>query len=63
MILRTLVARAQDRIYPSICNDLKDWTEETRLKAAQLMYLVLWHAETDMVGGQVCQPFFTQVCR
>ena len=46
---RTLVARIQDRIYPSIGNDLKDWTVESRVKAAQLLYRVLWHAEADMV--------------
>ena len=46
---RTLVARNQDRIYPSIGNDLKDWTEASRLKAAQLLYTVLRHVEQDMV--------------
>ena len=46
---RTLVARIQDRIYPSIGNDLKDWTVESRVKAAQLLYRVLWHAEADLV--------------
>ena len=47
---RTLVARNQDRIYPSIGNDLKDWTEASRLKAAQLLYTVLRHVEQDMVS-------------
>ena len=46
---RTLVARIQDRIYPSIGNDLKDWTVESRVKAVQLLYRVLWHSEADMV--------------
>ena len=46
---RTLVARSQHQIYPSILNDLKDWVVETRLKAAQLLYTVLYHSEQDVV--------------
>ena len=46
---RTLVARSQHQIYPSIGNDLKDWVVETRLKAVQLLYTVLYHSEQDIV--------------
>ena len=46
---RTLVARCQHQVYPSINNDLKDWLESTRLKAAQLLYLMLYHSEQDIV--------------
>mgnify|MGYP002629382305 CR=1 FL=1 len=46
---RTLVARSQHQIYPSIANDLKDWVVETRLKAVQLLYTILYHSEQDMV--------------
>ena len=46
---RTLVARNQHQVYPSIANDLKDWLTETRVKAAQLLYTMLYHSEQDIV--------------
>ena len=46
---RTLVARIQHQVYPSINNDLKDWQVESRLKAGLLLYLMLWHSEQDVV--------------
>ena len=46
---RTLAARIQHQVYPSINNDLKDWQAETRVKAVQLMYVMLYHSEQDIV--------------
>ena len=46
---RTLAARMQHQVYPSINNDLKDWQVETRVKAAQLLYVMLHHSEQDVV--------------
>ena len=46
---RTLAARIQHQVYPSINNDLKDWQVETRVKAIQLMYVMLYHSEVDIV--------------
>ena len=46
---RTLVARIQHQVYPSINNDLKDWQMESRLKAGLLLYLMIWHSEQDVV--------------
>ena len=43
------LARSQHQIYPSIANDLKDWVVETRLKAVQLLYTMLYHSEQDIV--------------
>ena len=49
IIIRTMVARIQHQVYPSIANDLKDWQVETRVKAGQLLYLMLYHSEQDVV--------------
>ena len=46
---RTLAARIQHQVYPSINNDLKDWQVDTRGKAIQLMYVMLYHSEQDIV--------------
>ena len=46
---RTLAARIQHQVYPSVNNDLKDWQGETRVKAIQLMYVMLYHSEQDIV--------------
>ena len=46
---RTLAARIQHQVYPSVNNDLKDWQRETRVKAVQLMYVMLYHSEQDIV--------------
>ena len=48
---RTLVARVQHQVYPSIANDLKDWQLETRVKAVTLLYLMLYHSEQDIFVG------------
>ena len=45
---RKLVARNQHMILPCIRNDLRDWQDETRVKASQLLYLVLYHSENEV---------------
>ena len=49
LYFRTLVARIQHQVYPSIHNDLKDWLVDTRRKAVELLYLMLYHSEQDIV--------------
>ena len=45
---RKLVSRNQHMIFPCIRNDLRDWQDETRVKASQLLYLVLYHTENEV---------------
>ena len=43
------MARIQHQVYPSINNDLKDWQVDTRVKAVELLYMMLYHSEQDIV--------------
>ncbi|XP_025719453.2 dynein axonemal assembly factor 5 isoform X1 [Callorhinus ursinus] len=42
---RELVFRNLSKILPAVCHDLTDWVVGTRLKAAQLLLVLLLHAE------------------
>ncbi|XP_010157393.1 PREDICTED: HEAT repeat-containing protein 2, partial [Eurypyga helias] len=42
---RELVSRNLAKILPGLCHDLTDWVESTRIKASQLLYTLLLHAE------------------
>ena len=47
---RLLVSRFFFKLKPALGIDLKDWLVETRLKTAQLIYLLLLHLEGEVVG-------------
>ncbi|NWW86815.1 DAAF5 factor, partial [Rhynochetos jubatus] len=42
---RELVSRNLFKILPALCHDITDWVESTRIKASQLLYTLLLHAE------------------
>ncbi|NXC51431.1 DAAF5 factor, partial [Penelope pileata] len=42
---RELVSRNLSKILPGLCHDITDWVESTRVKASQLLYTLLLHAE------------------
>ncbi|NXH14796.1 DAAF5 factor, partial [Bucco capensis] len=42
---RELVSRNLSKILPGLCHDITDWVESTRIKASQLLYILLLHAE------------------
>lgn len=42
---RELVFRNLSKILPAICHDITDWVAGTRVKAAQLLAVLLLHAE------------------
>ncbi|NXU84086.1 DAAF5 factor, partial [Xiphorhynchus elegans] len=42
---RELVSRNLSKILPGLCHDLTDWVVSTRVKASQLLYTLLLHAE------------------
>lgn len=42
---RELVSRNLSKILPGLCHDITDWVEGTRIKASQLLYTLLLHAE------------------
>ncbi|NXG34853.1 DAAF5 factor, partial [Dromaius novaehollandiae] len=42
---RELVSRNLFKILPGLCHDITDWVESTRIKASQLLYILLLHAE------------------
>ncbi|XP_074961098.1 dynein axonemal assembly factor 5 [Phalacrocorax aristotelis] len=42
---RELVTRNLSKILPGLCHDITDWVESTRIKASQLLYTLLLHAE------------------
>ncbi|KFU93899.1 HEAT repeat-containing protein 2, partial [Chaetura pelagica] len=42
---RELVSRNLSKILPGLCHDMTDWLESTRIKASQLLYTLLLHAE------------------
>ncbi|POI36111.1 hypothetical protein CIB84_000136 [Bambusicola thoracicus] len=42
---RELVSRNLSKVLPGLCHDLTDWVENTRVKASQLLYVLLLHAE------------------
>lgn len=42
---RELVIRNLSKILPGLCHDITDWVESTRLKASQLLFILLQHAE------------------
>ncbi|VDM17209.1 unnamed protein product [Hydatigera taeniaeformis] len=45
---RELLSRTASRLLPGLCNDLRDWQEETRHKAAGLLPIVLLHIEAGI---------------
>lgn len=42
---RELVSRNLSKILPGLCHDITDWLGSTRIKASQLLYTLLLHAE------------------
>ncbi|XP_071426812.1 dynein axonemal assembly factor 5 [Pithys albifrons albifrons] len=42
---RELVSRNLSKILPGLCHDITDWVVSTRVKASQLLYTLLLHAE------------------
>ncbi|NXA38526.1 DAAF5 factor, partial [Eudromia elegans] len=42
---RELVSRNLYKILPGLCHDITDWVESTRIKASQLLCILLLHAE------------------
>lgn len=42
---RELVFRNLSKILPAVCHDITDWVAGTRVKAAQLLAVLLLHAE------------------
>jgi len=46
---RTLVSRNQHLLLPGIYNDLNDWVAETRVKAAEMLYVMMIHVENDVI--------------
>ncbi|NXT01149.1 DAAF5 factor, partial [Jacana jacana] len=42
---RELVSRNLSKILPGLCHDITDWVDSTRVKASQLLYTLLLHAE------------------
>uniref|UniRef100_A0A452GR81 Dynein axonemal assembly factor 5 n=1 Tax=Gopherus agassizii TaxID=38772 RepID=A0A452GR81_9SAUR len=42
---RELVTRNLSKILPGLCHDITDWVEGTRIKASQLLFILLLHAE------------------
>ncbi|XP_061850373.1 dynein axonemal assembly factor 5 [Colius striatus] len=42
---RELVSRNLSKILPGLCHDMTDWVENTRIKASELLYTLLLHAE------------------
>lgn len=42
---RELVFRNLSKILPAICHDITDWVVGTRVKAAQLLSVLMLHAE------------------
>lgn len=45
---RELLSRTASRLLPGLCNDLRDWQEATRHKAAGLLPIVLLHIEAGV---------------
>ncbi|KAL5103833.1 Dynein assembly factor 5 axonemal [Taenia crassiceps] len=45
---RELLSRTASRLLPGLCNDLRDWQEATRHKAAGLLPIVLFHIESGV---------------
>ncbi|XP_032728744.1 dynein assembly factor 5, axonemal isoform X2 [Lontra canadensis] len=45
---RELVFRNLSKILPAVCHDITDWVVGTRVKAAQLLVVLLLHAEDHM---------------
>ncbi|XP_032183582.1 dynein assembly factor 5, axonemal isoform X2 [Mustela erminea] len=45
---RELVFRNLSKILPAVCHDITDWVAGTRVKAAQLLAVLLLHAEDHM---------------
>ncbi|KFP77281.1 HEAT repeat-containing protein 2, partial [Apaloderma vittatum] len=42
---RELVSRNISKMLPGLCHDITDWVASTRIKASQLLYTLLLHAE------------------
>lgn len=57
---RELLSRTASRLLPGLCNDLRDWQEATRHKAAGLLPIVLLHIEAGIT--QHTQLLITGLC-
>ena len=44
------MSRVFFKLKPALGIDLKDWLLDTRLKTAQLIYWLLIHSESDVIG-------------
>ncbi|VUZ52373.1 unnamed protein product, partial [Hymenolepis diminuta] len=57
---RELISRSASRLLPGLCNDLRDWQEATRHKAAGLLPIILLHLESAIT--QHTQTLITGLC-
>ncbi|VDO05084.1 unnamed protein product [Rodentolepis nana] len=57
---RQLINRSASRLLPGLCNDLRDWQEATRNKAAGLLPIILLHLESAVT--QHTQTLITGLC-
>nr|CDS26635.1 HEAT repeat containing protein 2 [Hymenolepis microstoma] len=57
---RQLINRSASRLLPGLCNDLRDWQEATRYKAAGLLPIILLHLESAVT--QHTQTLITGLC-
>lgn len=44
---RELIRLNASKILPGILNDIGDWVEATRIKSAELLYIMIWQAEKN----------------
>lgn len=45
---RELIRLNASKILPGILNDIGDWVEATRIKSAELLYIMIWQAEKNI---------------
>ena len=53
---RELVFRNLSKVLPAICHDITDWVVGTRVKAAQLLPVLLLHAEDHSTWRSSSEP-------
>lgn len=46
---RELIRLNASKIIPGILNDVSDWVEGTRIKSIQLLYVIIWQAERNVI--------------
>lgn len=56
---RQFVTRILTKLLPALSNDLRDWLEETRVKASQLTFVLMCHLEDTAVCTQHADEFLS----